>query len=40
MKWGIVIGVVVAALLFGFSLIKEDTPQGNVKDNFGKNWAR
>ena len=40
MKLGILIGVIVVALLAGYAVIKEEPPQGNVKDNFGKNWAR
>lgn len=40
MKLGILIGVIVAALLVGYAVIKEEPPKGNVKDNFGKNWAR
>jgi hypothetical protein len=24
----------------GFSFVKDPAPEGNVKDNFGKNWAR
>jgi len=40
MKIGILIGVIVAALLVGFTFIKEEPPSGSVKDNFGKNWAR
>jgi hypothetical protein len=40
MKIGILIGVIVAALLVGFSFIKEEAPSGSVKDNFGNNWAR
>ena len=40
MKLGILIGVIVAALLVGYAMIKEEPPKGNVKDNFGKNWAR
>ncbi len=40
MKLGILIGVIVAALLVGFSFVKEDAPSGSIKDNFGNNWAR
>ena len=40
MKLGILIGVIVAALLVGFSYVKEEPPKGSVKDNFGNNWAR
>jgi hypothetical protein len=40
MKLGILIGVIVAALLVGFSFVKEEPAKGSVKDNFGKNWAR
>ncbi len=40
MKIGILIGVIVAALLVGFSFVKEEAPSGSVKDNFGNNWAR
>ncbi len=40
MKIGILIGVIVAALLVGFSFVKEEAPSGSVKNNFGNNWAR
>jgi hypothetical protein len=41
MKLGILIGVIVAALLVGFSFVKDEAPAtGSVKDNFGNNWAR
>jgi hypothetical protein len=41
MKLGILIGVIVAALLVGFSFVKDEPPaSGSVKDNFGNNWAR